>query len=38
MTLGPVDYIAIAFPGNNFSGMIIPAKGRESCRAAAWMQ
>jgi Family of unknown function (DUF6325) len=25
MTLGPVDYIAIAFPGNNFSGRIIPA-------------
>jgi hypothetical protein len=25
MTLGPVDYIAIAFPGNKFSGRIIPA-------------
>jgi hypothetical protein len=24
MTVGPVDYIAIAFPGNKFSGAIIP--------------
>jgi len=25
MGLGPLEYIAIAFPGNNFSGKIIPA-------------
>jgi Family of unknown function (DUF6325) len=25
MTLGPVDYIAVAFPGNKFSGRIVPA-------------
>ena len=25
MTVGPVEYIAIAFPGNKFSGEIIPA-------------
>ena len=25
MTIGPVEYIAIAFPGNQFSGEIIPA-------------
>jgi uncharacterized protein YuzE len=25
MSIGPVEYIAIAFPGNNFSGKIIPA-------------
>jgi hypothetical protein len=25
MSIGPVEYIAIAFPGNNFSGEIIPA-------------
>ncbi len=25
MTLGPVEYIAIAFPGSHFSGEIIPA-------------
>jgi len=25
MSFGPVDYIAIAFPGNKFSGKIIPA-------------
>jgi hypothetical protein len=25
MSIGPVEYIAIAFPGNNFSGQIIPA-------------
>jgi hypothetical protein len=25
MTIGPVEYIAIAFPGNKFSGEIIPA-------------
>jgi hypothetical protein len=25
MTIGPVEYIAIAFPGNKFSGQIIPA-------------
>ena len=25
MSIGPVEYIAIAFPGNNFSGEIVPA-------------
>jgi hypothetical protein len=25
MSIGPVEYIAIAFPGNKFSGEIIPA-------------
>jgi hypothetical protein len=25
MSIGPVEYIAIAFPGNKFSGKIIPA-------------
>jgi hypothetical protein len=25
VSIGPVEYIAIAFPGNNFSGEIIPA-------------
>ncbi len=25
MSLGPVEYIAIAFPGNKFSGQIVPA-------------
>ena len=25
MTIGPVEYIAIAFPGNKFSGEIVPA-------------
>jgi hypothetical protein len=25
MSIGPVEYIAIAFPGNKFSGAIIPA-------------
>jgi hypothetical protein len=25
MSIGPVDYIAVAFPGNKFSGKIIPA-------------
>ena len=25
MSIGPVEYIAIAFPGNRFSGEIIPA-------------
>ena len=25
MSVGPVEYIAIAFPGNKFSGKIIPA-------------
>jgi len=25
MSIGPVEYIAIAFPGNHFSGEIIPA-------------
>jgi len=25
MSIGPVEYIAIAFPGNQFSGKIIPA-------------
>jgi hypothetical protein len=25
MSIGPVEYIAIAFPGNKFSGRIIPA-------------
>ena len=25
MSIGPVEYIAIAFPGNKFSGQIIPA-------------
>lgn len=25
MSIGPVDYIAIAFPGNKFSGRIVPA-------------
>jgi len=25
MTIGPVEYIAIAFPGNKFSGQIVPA-------------
>ena len=25
MSIGPVEYIAIAFPGNRFSGAIIPA-------------
>ena len=25
MSIGPVEYIAIAFPGDNFSGEIIPA-------------
>lgn len=25
MSIGPVEYIAIAFPGNQFSGEIIPA-------------
>ena len=24
MTVGPVDYVAIAFPGNKFSGAIVP--------------
>ena len=25
MSIGPVEYIAIAFPGNKFSGEIVPA-------------
>src|SRR6476620_5592868 len=25
MNIGPVEYIAIAFPGNKFSGAIVPA-------------
>ena len=25
MSIGPVEYIAIAFPGNKFSGAIVPA-------------
>ena len=25
MSIGPVEYIAIAFPGNKFSGQIVPA-------------
>ena len=25
MTLGPIDFVAIKFPGNKFSGKIIPA-------------
>jgi hypothetical protein len=25
MSIGPVEYIAIAFPGNKFSGKIVPA-------------
>jgi len=25
MTLGPIDFVAIRFPGNKFSGKIIPA-------------
>ena len=25
MSIGPVEYIAIAFPGNHFSGEIVPA-------------
>ena len=25
MSIGPAEYIAIAFPGNNFSGEIVPA-------------
>jgi uncharacterized membrane protein len=25
MTLGPIDFVAIGFPGNKFSGKIIPA-------------
>jgi len=34
--MGPVDYLVVAFPGNQFKGEIVPAKWSISCRRSSY--